>query len=74
MKNYKKIFLAVTLSVLLCAYCAVSSFAAGSTGADGSAVEEACNGVVRIYTVSDSGAYVGTGFAVGKKESPRIFL
>ena len=75
MKNYKKIFLAVTLSVLLCAYCAVSSFAAGSTGADGSAVEEACNGVVRIYTVSDSGAYVGTGFAVGKKgKSSDIFV
>lgn len=70
MKNYKKIFLAVTLSLLLCAYCAVSSFAVGGTRTDGSAVEEACQGVVRIYTESDSGAYVGTGFAVGEKGKP----
>ena len=33
MKKYKKMFLAVTLSVLICAYYAVSSFAAGGTPA-----------------------------------------
>ena len=65
MKNYNKMFLAVTLSVLICAYCAVSSFAAGGTGADGSAVEEACNGVVRIYSEGDSSGGLGTGFAIG---------
>lgn len=75
MKNYNKMFLAVTLSVLICAYCAVSSFAAGSTGADGSVVEEACNGVVRIYvqdadTPKTGTIYKGTGFAVGKKGKP----
>ncbi len=80
MKNYNKIFLAVTLSVLICAYCAVSSFAVGSTGADGSVVEEACNGVVRIY-VQDADTpktgiiYQGTGFAVGKSgKSSDIFV
>lgn len=75
MKNYNKMFLAVTLSVLICAYCAVFSFAAGGTGADGSAVEEACNGVVRIYSEGESSGGVGTGFAVGKKgKSSDIFV
>ena len=75
MKNYNKMFLAVTLSVLICAYCAVSSFAAGGTGADGSAVEEACNGVVRIYSEGDSSGGLGTGFAIGKKgKSSDIFV
>lgn len=75
MKNYNKMFLAVTLSVLICAYYAVFSFAAGGTGADGSAVEEACNGVVRIYSEGESSGGLGTGFAVGKKgKSSDIFV
>lgn len=68
----KKNVWAVIVGLALTLSCAVSAFAAPYNAAgDGSAVDAACSGVVRVYSETDSGwAGVGTAFAVGTAGQP----
>lgn len=68
----KKNVWAVIAGLALALSCAAGAFAAPYNAAgDGSAVDAACSGVVRVYSETDSGwAGVGTAFAVGTTGQP----